>query len=95
MITTFIRKLPAPAEFCLVLFVCCWWVMYAGLGTMAGHPERTAGPVQKPIIGVGLQLGVNDHQVIIMQVLASGARCWPAPAFAPFFRPTKGSMPSC
>jgi hypothetical protein len=27
MVTTIIRKLPAPAEFCLVVFICFWWAI--------------------------------------------------------------------
>src|ERR1019366_5204954 len=69
MITTIIRKLPAPAEFCLVLIVCFWWAIYASIVTIANRSSSTPSQVQQPFTGIGIELDTKDDKVIIMQVV--------------------------
>ena len=69
MITAIIRKLPAPAEFCLVVFVCSWWAVYASLSAIANHSWGTTSRPQEVFTGIGVELDVKDHEVIIRQVV--------------------------
>ena len=69
MITTIIRKLPASAEFCLVVFVCFWWAIYASIVSLANHSWSTTSHAQQPFTGIGVELGVKDDKVIVMQVV--------------------------
>jgi membrane protease YdiL (CAAX protease family) len=66
-----IRKLPAPVEFCLVLFVCFWWAIYASIVAISNHSKSTTSLVQQPFTGIGVELGAKDDKVIIMQVVAN------------------------
>jgi len=68
MITTFIRKLPAPVEFCLVVFVCFWWAIYASIVAIANHSRSTPSQAQQPFTGIGVALGAKGNKVIIKQV---------------------------
>jgi hypothetical protein len=69
LITTLIRKLPKPAEFCLVVFVCSWWAIYASIISIANQSWNTTSRVQEPFTGIGIELGERDHKVIIAQVV--------------------------
>lgn len=42
---TIIRKLPAPAVFCLVLFVCYWWAISANIVLVANRLRGITTPV--------------------------------------------------
>src|SRR5258705_1426748 len=69
MITTIIRKLPAPAEFCLVVFVCFWWAIYLSVVSLANHSRSTTSQAQEHYTGIGIELGEKDHKVIIVRAL--------------------------
>jgi membrane protease YdiL (CAAX protease family) len=69
MITTIIRKLPAPAEFCLVVLVCFWWAIYGSFVAIAKSSWSTAGQAQEHYTGIGVELGAKDNKVIILQVV--------------------------
>jgi membrane protease YdiL (CAAX protease family) len=77
MITSIIRKLPPPAEFCLVVLVCFWWAIYASIVAIAHHPWSTTSQAPEHFTGIGIELGEKDHKVIIVRALpntpASGA----------------------
>jgi membrane protease YdiL (CAAX protease family) len=69
MIATIIRKLPAPAEFCLVMFVCFWWAIYGSIAHIVNHSRSTTNPAQQPYTGIGVALGTKDNKVIIIHVV--------------------------
>ena len=69
MIKTFVRKLPAPAEFCLVVFLCSWWAIYASIVAIANHSWSTTSPPQAVLTGIGVELNEKDHKIFIRQVL--------------------------
>src|SRR6266404_5114732 len=69
MIKTIIRKLPAPAEFCLVVFVCSWWAVYASLVAIANHSWSATSRPQEVFTGIAVELDAKDHKVIIRQVV--------------------------
>lgn len=69
MIKTIIRRLPPPAEFCLVVFVCFWWAIYASIVAIANHSWSTTSRAQKVFTGIGVELGAKDQKVIIRQVV--------------------------
>jgi hypothetical protein len=66
MITTIIRKLPAPAEFCLIVVVCSWWAIYASFLAIANHSWSTTNRPQEVFTGVGVELDMKgpkgNHQ---------------------------------
>ncbi|MGZ5543525.1 MAG: CPBP family glutamic-type intramembrane protease [Limisphaerales bacterium] len=72
MIKSIIRKLSAPAEFCLILIVCFWWAIYASVVAIANHSWSTTSPPQQALTGIGVELQAKDHKVIIRQVLPNG-----------------------
>ena len=63
---SFIRNLSTPAEFCIVVLVCFWWVIIAGVRQLATHLTHTAEP--EPITN-GLLL-----RVIVMEILRRNSR---------------------
>ena len=65
---SFIRNLSTPAEFCIVVLVCFWWVIIAGVRQLATHLTHTAEP--EPITN-GLLL-----RVIVMEILALTFAFW-------------------
>lgn len=67
MITAIIRKLPAPVEFCLVVLICSWWGIYANM--MAIRSQSTSSQPQERYAGIGIELGEQDHKVIIVEAL--------------------------
>lgn len=67
MITTIVRKLPSPVEFCLVVIVCSWWAIYANI--MAIRSWSTPSQAQERHAGIGIELGEKDNKVIIVQAL--------------------------
>jgi membrane protease YdiL (CAAX protease family) len=69
MLAAIIRKLPAPAEFCLVVFVCSWWMIYASVTAIANRSWTMTSPAPAHFTGVGVELGEKDHKVIIAQAL--------------------------
>jgi membrane protease YdiL (CAAX protease family) len=69
MITTIIRKLPAPVEFCLVVFVCSWWAIYASFVAIANHSWSIPNRSQEVFTGIGVELDMRDQKVIIRQVV--------------------------
>ncbi len=69
MITAILRKLPAPAEFCLVVLVCSWWAIYASIVVIANQLWSTPHRTQDVFTGIGVELGEKDHKVIIRQVV--------------------------
>src|SRR5882724_2986633 len=69
MISTIIRKLPAPVEFCLVVFVCFWWAIYASIVAIANHSWSTTSRAQAVFTGIGVELDAKDQKVIIRQVV--------------------------
>jgi membrane protease YdiL (CAAX protease family) len=69
MITAIIRKLPAPAEFCLVVLVCFWWAIYLSFVSLASHSQNTASQAQEHYAGIGIELREKDNRVIIVQAL--------------------------
>lgn len=69
MITEFIRKLPKPVEFGLVILFCCWWALFASFKEIASRLSNTPKPAEQHITGIGVQLGERDNKVIIVQVL--------------------------
>lgn len=69
MITTIIRKLPASAEFCLIVFVCSWWAIALGRVEIAKQTRRTSSPAQPVFAGIGVELGVKENKLVILQVL--------------------------
>lgn len=75
MITSIIRKLPRSTEFCLVVFVCSWWAIYASIAAIANHSWGTNSRPQEVFTGIGVELDSKDGKVIIRQVVPN------APAF--------------
>ena len=69
MITAIIRKLPAPVEFCLVILVCFWWAIYASIVAIANHAETAARQPPAHFAGVGIELGIKDNKVVVVQAL--------------------------
>ncbi len=69
MITALLRKLPAPAEFCLVVVVCAWWAIYASIAAIANHSWSSTQGAQEAITGIGVELGEKDHKVIVRQIV--------------------------
>jgi len=69
MIKTITRHLPAPAAFGLVVFVCSWWAIYASLVAIANHSWSTSSRPQEVFTGLGVELDLKDHKVIIRQVV--------------------------
>lgn len=69
MINTIFRKLPAPAEFCLVVFACSWWAIYASFVAIANHSWSTTNRPQEVFIGIGVELDMKDQKVIVRQVV--------------------------
>jgi membrane protease YdiL (CAAX protease family) len=69
MIKKIIRKLPVPAEFCLVVLVCSWWAIYASIVAIANHSRSTTSQPPQHLTGIGIELGEKDHKVIIVRAL--------------------------
>ena len=69
MITSIIRRLPAPAEFCLVVLVCFWWAICASIVALASQTQTAARQPLDHFTGVGIQLGIKDNKVIVVQAL--------------------------
>ncbi len=69
MITTIIRKLPVPLEFCLVLLICFWWAIYANILHIASYSRSTPKPAQQPYSGIGAVLGEKDNNIIIIHIM--------------------------
>jgi membrane protease YdiL (CAAX protease family) len=69
MISRLIRKLPAPAEFCLVVLACFWWAIYASIRVIASHASSASTQVQQPVTGIGVELGAKDGKIIIVQTV--------------------------
>jgi membrane protease YdiL (CAAX protease family) len=69
MITNIIRKLPAPAEFCLIVLVCSWWAIYASVLTIANHSWSATRQATEPFAGIGVELGEQDHKVIVVSTM--------------------------
>ena len=72
MIPAIIRKLPAPVEFCLVVFVCFWWAIYASISAIANHSWSTTRRPQEVFTGIGVELDAKGREVIIRQVVPNG-----------------------
>ena len=69
MIKTIIRKLPALVEFCLVVFVCSGWAIYASIVAIAHHSWSMNSRPQDVFTGIGVELEVKDQKIIIRQVV--------------------------
>ena len=69
MIKTIFRKLPAPVEFCLVVFVCSWWAIYASIAAIANHSWGAISRPQEVFTGIGVELEAKDQKIIIRQVV--------------------------
>src|ERR1700722_12105424 len=69
MMTTIIRRLPAPVAFCLVVFLCSWWAIYASFVAIAHHSWGTMNRSQEVFVGIGVELELKDQNVTIRQVV--------------------------
>jgi membrane protease YdiL (CAAX protease family) len=69
MIMKMIRKLSAPAEFCLVVFVCSWWAIALSMIEIAKQTRSTPSQAQPAFAGIGVELGAKENQLVILQVL--------------------------
>ena len=70
MIATLIRKLPKPVEFFLVVLVCFWWAIYAEASRFITRQwSNTSHPAQQQYVGIGVELGEKEHQVVIVQAM--------------------------
>lgn len=69
MISTIIRKLPAPAEFFLIVFVCSWWAIYLSVVEIARQTRQTPSQAQPAFVGIGVELGVKGDKPVILEVL--------------------------
>jgi uncharacterized protein len=69
MITAIIRKMPQPAEFCLVVLACFWWGLYGSFVDIAKFLSNTPNPPQAHYTGIGVELGQKNNKIIIVQVL--------------------------
>ncbi|HTR42479.1 MAG TPA: CPBP family glutamic-type intramembrane protease [Pseudomonadales bacterium] len=65
MIANTIRRLPVPAEFCLVIFVCFWWGIYSSIMVIA---MKATGQPQQSIVGIGIFLAVTNNEPVITEV---------------------------
>jgi membrane protease YdiL (CAAX protease family) len=71
MITAIIRKLSAPAEFCLIVFVCSWWAITLSVVEIAKQTRNTptSSQTQSAFAGIGVALGAKQNKLVIQQVL--------------------------
>jgi membrane protease YdiL (CAAX protease family) len=66
---SFLRKLSAPVEFCLVIAVCFWWGIWGSIQSLTHHSWGDTVEPQLRFVGVGVVLDYQDHHVIIAQVI--------------------------
>jgi membrane protease YdiL (CAAX protease family) len=69
LIKSLIRKLPGPAEFCLVVGICAWSGIYSSIFSIAHRSWNADIQPPKYYTGIGIELGAKDHKVIITNVL--------------------------
>lgn len=69
MISTFIRKLPVPVEFCLVILICFWWGIYGSIRAIATRSWSYTDQRPTSFVGLGINLGEKDHRVIVVDTM--------------------------